>query len=69
MALILNLLFTVLHKGIKEAEDFSTMVMVAAKNLCAYVSRERFLINTEDYCRGIFQTDPSNIQTEIMFSG
>lgn len=31
VALILNLLFTVLHKRIKEAEDFSTMVMVAAK--------------------------------------
>ncbi|WP_162633055.1 hypothetical protein [Echinicola strongylocentroti] len=27
-ALILNLLFTVLHKRIKEAEDFSTVVMV-----------------------------------------
>ncbi len=33
VALILNLLFTVLHRRIKEAEDFSTMVMVAAKNL------------------------------------
>lgn len=32
MALILNILFTVIHKRIKEAEDFFTMVMVAAKN-------------------------------------
>lgn len=32
VALILNLLFTLLHRRIREAEDFSTMVMVAAKN-------------------------------------
>lgn len=42
VALILNLLFTVLHKRIKETENFSTMVMVAAKNLCSYVSLEKF---------------------------
>ncbi|MDO9553274.1 MAG: hypothetical protein Q7J63_12280, partial [Rhodonellum sp.] len=31
VALILNLLFTVLHRRLREAEDFSTMVIVAAK--------------------------------------
>ena len=69
VALILNLLFTVLHKRIKEAEDFSTMVMVAAKNLCSYVSLEKFLVHTEAYCKSIFQKELRNIQTEIMFSG
>jgi len=67
-ALILNLLFTVLHKRIKEAEDFSTMVMVAAKNLCSYVSLEKFLMNTEAYCKRIFQKELNNIQTQIEFS-
>jgi len=37
VALTLNLFFTVLHKIIKGAEDFSTMVELAAKNLCSYV--------------------------------
>mgnify|MGYP001239168759 CR=1 FL=1 len=68
-ALILNLLFTVLHKRIKEAEDFSTMVMVAAKNLCSYVSLEKFLINTPAYCKSIFQQEHNNVQTELIFSG
>ncbi len=69
VALILNLLFTVLHKRVKEAEDFSTMVMVAAKNLCSYVSLEKFLIHTEAYFKSIFQKDLKNIQTELFFSG
>ncbi len=38
IAMILNLLFTVIHKMIKEAEDFSTMVKLAAKNLYSYVN-------------------------------
>jgi len=69
VALILNLLFTVIHKRIKEAEDFSTMVMVAAKNLCSYVSLEKFLIHTEAYYKSIFQKDLQNVQTELIFSG
>lgn len=69
VALILNLLFTVLHKRVKEAEDFSTMVMVAAKNLCSYVSLEKFLIHTEAYFKSIFQKDLKNVQTELFFSG
>ena len=69
MALILNLLFTVLHKRIKEAEDFSTMVMVAAKNLCSYVSLEKFLVNNEAYCKSIFQKELRNMQTELFPSG
>lgn len=45
VALILNLIFEVIHKMIKEAEDFSTMVKIAAKNLCSYVSFIDFLKN------------------------
>jgi hypothetical protein len=42
-ALILNLIFEVVHRMIKESEDFATMVKVAAKNLCSYVSLVKFL--------------------------
>jgi hypothetical protein len=69
VALILNLLFTVLHKRIKEAEDFSTMVMVAAKNLCSYVSLEKFLLYNEAYFKSIFQKDLQNVQTQLFLSG
>lgn len=44
-ALILNLIFEVIHKQIKEAEDFATMVKIAAKNLCSYVGFMKFLQN------------------------
>jgi hypothetical protein len=37
IALILNLLFTVIHKTIKEAIDFATMVKLVAKNAFCYV--------------------------------
>lgn len=69
VALILNLLFTVLHKRIKEAEDFSTMVMVAAKNLSSYVSLEKFLLHSEAYFKSIFQKDLQNVQTKLFLSG
>lgn len=32
-----------IHRMIKESEDFATMVKVAAKNLCSYVSLVKFL--------------------------
>lgn len=38
IALILNLIFTVIHKMIKECEDFSTMVKIVAKNTTNYVN-------------------------------
>lgn len=69
VALILNLLFTVLHKRIKEAEDFSTMVMVAAKNLCSFVSLEKFLMNSEEYFKGIFKKNVEVMQHELFSSG
>ncbi|GGF24482.1 hypothetical protein GCM10011339_10750 [Echinicola rosea] len=68
-ALILNLLFTVLHKRIIEAEDFSTMVMVAAKNLSSYINLEKFLFYSEAYFKSIFQKDLHNLQTELLLSG
>lgn len=43
VALILNLIFTVIHKMIKEAEDFSTMVKLAAKNTASYIGLVKFL--------------------------
>lgn len=69
VALILNLLFTLLHRRIKEAEDFSTMVMVAAKNLCSYVNLQAFLINTAEYCRDWFRSEIGKVQLEIEWSG
>ncbi len=69
VALILNLLFTVLHKRIKEAEDFSTMVMIAAKNLCSYISLERFLLHSDTYFKSIFQKDLQSVQTQLFLSG
>jgi hypothetical protein len=53
IALILNLLFTVVHKMIKEAEDFSTLVRVAAKNASSYVSLVGFFENIKDFVREI----------------
>lgn len=43
LALILNLIFTVIHKMIKEAENFSTMVKLAAKNTASYIGLVKFL--------------------------
>lgn len=69
MALILNLLFAVLHKRIKEAEDFSTMVMVAAKNLCSYINLEKFLKDTDGYCKKYFRQELRNVQLQLEYSG
>ena len=69
VALILNLLFSLLHRRIKEAEDFSTMVMVAAKNLCSYVSLQIFLTNTAEYCRAWLKHEVEKVQLEIKWSG
>jgi len=69
VALILNLLFTLLHRRIKEAEDFSTMVMVAAKNLCSYVSLQLFLTHTAEYCRAWYGYEVEKVQYKIQWSG
>jgi hypothetical protein len=67
VALVLNLLFTLIHRKIKEAEDFSTMVMIAAKNLCSYVNLNAFLVNTDAYCRDWFRVQVSKVQ--LRFEG
>ena len=41
--MILNLIFTVIHKMIKETEDFATMVKLAGKNTASYVGLIKFL--------------------------
>ena len=43
MALILNLLFTVIHKITKEIESFSTLVQIATKNLGVNISIIQFI--------------------------
>lgn len=43
VAMILNLIFTVIHKMIKEAEDFRTMVRLAAKNTTNKIQLIKFL--------------------------
>lgn len=65
VALILNLLFTVLHKMTKEAEDFSTMVQVAAKNLCSYVNFIKFLTETSSYCKDWYDKEIEKIQLDL----
>lgn len=62
VALILNLLFTVIHKRIKQAEDFSTLVQVAAKNLSSYIDLKLFLTHTEEYCKSWFKKEVGKIQ-------
>lgn len=43
VAMILNLIFTIIHKMVKETEDFATMVKLASKNTASYVSLIKFL--------------------------
>ena len=63
IALILNLIFTVIHKKIKEAIDFTTMVKVVAKNALCYVKFIEFFKNPlilkehKDKKLGIIQLD------------
>jgi hypothetical protein len=45
IALILNLIFTVIHKRVKEAIDFTTVVKLVAKNAICYVKFIEFLKN------------------------
>jgi hypothetical protein len=43
MVLIANLIFTVIHKRIKEAEQFTTLVSMAKANLISYICFETIL--------------------------
>jgi hypothetical protein len=43
MVLIANLIFTVIHKRIKEAEQFTTLVSMAKSNLISYICFQTIL--------------------------
>lgn len=64
VAMILNLIFTVIHKMIKEAEDFATMVKVAGKNTASYVGLIKFLQMSLDQMSNALD-DIGKIQLEI----
>jgi len=66
IALILNLIFTVIHKMIREAEDFSTMVKVAAKNTGSYIKYVKFLKQPTMFFNNLL-ADIKNVQLD-MFS-
>jgi hypothetical protein len=51
VALIANLIFTVIERMTKKAEDFSTLVSIAAKNLCSYIAYIQFISEPEIYTR------------------
>lgn len=68
IALILNLIFTVIHKMIKEAEDFATMVKLAAKNTAVYVNLISFLKNPELAIRYAEKTVLEKIQLSLFDS-
>lgn len=60
IAMILNLIFTVIHKMIKECEDFSTMVKIVAKNTTHYVNFIEFLKDSKLLLR------PKRVNLEIV---
>lgn len=64
IALILNLIFTVIHKMIKEAENFSTMRSIAAKNASSYVAFVAFLNSAGTFSQEIL-SDIGNVQLKL----
>jgi Domain of unknown function (DUF4372)/Transposase DDE domain len=65
IALILNLIFTVIHKMIKEAQDFSTMVKVAAKNTGSYIKFVEFLSDPTKALRELEQEYIQQVQLNL----
>ncbi len=64
IALILNLIFTVIHKMINEAENFSTMVSLAAKNASSYIPFIKFLERAAEFANRIL-TNIENVQLDL----
>nr|MBI1231801.1 hypothetical protein [Cytophagales bacterium] len=64
------MLFTVLHKRIKEAEDHHEG-NISARNLFSYVSLEKFLLHSEAYSKGpsiqVNRTVPLGLGNSIEF--
>lgn len=67
MTLILNLLFTVIHKTIKEAEDFKTMVSVVSKNLSIYIDMVLFFTQTQQYIKLWHEKELGKIQLKMKY--
>ena len=57
VALIANLIFTVIERMTKEAEDFATLVSIAAKNLCSYVAYIQFISDPDIYARNWMKSE------------
>jgi hypothetical protein len=68
IAMILNLVFTVIHKMIKEAEDFTTMVKLAARNTASYVSLIKFLQMSNAQISNALN-DLGNVQLDLFKQG
>jgi hypothetical protein len=49
----------------KEAEDFSTMVMVAAKNMYSNVNFIKFIQDTKTFCGRFYETEIKQIQLHL----
>lgn len=66
MVLIANLIFSVIHKRIKEAEQFTTLVSMARANLISYVCFQTILktnhLSTEERNLGIVQLDMFGVE-------
>jgi hypothetical protein len=64
--LIANLIFSVIHKRIKEAEQFTTLVSMAKANLISYICFETILkmnhLNSEERNLEIIQLDIFKIE-------
>ena len=57
VALIANLIFTVIERMTKKAEDFATLVSIAAKNLCSYISFVQFISQPHIYIENWMKTE------------
>ncbi len=61
----ITLLFSVIHRTIKQAEDFSTMVQVVAKKLCCYMDIVKFFTQTTKYCQDWYREEIRKVLLEL----
>lgn len=66
MAMIMNLIFTVIHKMTKEALEFNTMVRLASNNSAVYVDFISFVRKTDTNTKDE-NSDLEKVQLEIIF--
>lgn len=67
IAMILNLIFTVIHLSIKQAEDFATMVKIAAKHTSSYVYFVNFIKNSIQTTKFVLK-DIKKVQLDLFQS-